>query len=54
VPSICDAIGVPHTTVESPEAAADLVTRVGTRAFDSRMPAACLLPRRMTVPVTKL
>jgi sulfopyruvate decarboxylase subunit alpha len=54
VPAICDAIGVPHTTVESPEAAADLVTRVGTRAFDSRLPAACLLPRRMTVPRTTL
>jgi sulfopyruvate decarboxylase subunit alpha len=54
VPSICEAIGVPHATVESPEMAADLVTRVGRRAFESRMPSACLLPRRMTVPRTTL
>src|SRR5262245_16668897 len=54
VPAICDAIGVPHSTVESDEAAADLVTHVGRRAFESRMPAACLLPRRMTVPRTTI
>ena len=54
VPSICEAIGVPHTTAESPEAVADLVTGVGRRVFESRMPGACLLPRRMTVPRTTL
>lgn len=54
VPSICDAIGVPHATVESPDTTAALVTRVGTRAFDSRIPGACLLPRRMTAPRTTL
>jgi len=50
VPAICDAIGVPHVTVEAAHTAADLVTQTGRRAFDSRMPAACLLPRRITVP----
>lgn len=54
VPAICEAIGVPHATVESPGATADVVTRVGKRAFESRMPGACLLPRRMTVPRTTL
>jgi sulfopyruvate decarboxylase subunit alpha len=50
VPAICQAIGVQHATVESPGATADVVTRVGKRAFESRVPGACLLPRRMTVP----
>lgn len=54
VAPICDAIGVPHTTVDSPSRVADVVTRVGTRAFESRMPGACLLPRRMTMPRTTL
>jgi sulfopyruvate decarboxylase subunit alpha len=54
VPAICQAIGVQHATVESPGATADVVTRVGKRAFESRVPGACLLPRRMTVPRTTL
>jgi sulfopyruvate decarboxylase subunit alpha len=54
VAPICDAIGVTHTTVDSPSKAADIVKSVGTRAFESRLPGACLLPRRMTVPGTSL
>ncbi len=50
VPAICDAIGVPHVTVESPEATADLVSRAGRTAFAARIPGVCLLPRRLTVP----
>jgi sulfopyruvate decarboxylase subunit alpha len=53
VPAICDAIGVPHVTVESPEATADLVSRAGQTAFAARIPGACLLPRRLTVPSPK-
>lgn len=54
VPAICDAIGIAHATAESPEATADLVTEIGCRAFESRMAAACLLPRHMTVPRTSI
>lgn len=50
VPGICDAIGVPHVTVDSARATRDHVARTGQRAFESRLPAACLLPRRITVP----
>jgi sulfopyruvate decarboxylase subunit alpha len=47
---ICDAIGIPHETPESPRATRETVQRVGREAFQSRIPGACLLPRRLTVP----
>jgi sulfopyruvate decarboxylase subunit alpha len=47
---ICDAIGLSHVTVESPDTAADLVAQVGRTAFGTRMPCVCVLPRRVTVP----
>lgn len=47
---ICDAIRVPHVTVETPEVAAETVRLAGQMAFAARMPCACLLPRRVTVP----
>jgi sulfopyruvate decarboxylase subunit alpha len=47
---ICDAIGVPHTTAETPETTAETVWLVGRTAFGTRLPGACLLPRRVTVP----
>lgn len=50
VRSICDAIGVPHATAEAPESTADTVHLVGRTAFGTRVPGACLLPRRLTVP----
>jgi len=46
---IFDAIGITHTTLERAEEAAHAVESMGRRAFESRMPAACLLPRRLTV-----
>jgi sulfopyruvate decarboxylase subunit alpha len=49
VHAIFDAIGVPHATVESADRAAETVRRAGTTAFGSRIPRACLLPRRVTV-----
>ena len=49
--AICDAIGVPHTTAESPETTAETVHLVGRTAFGTRMPGVCLLPRRLTVPL---
>jgi sulfopyruvate decarboxylase subunit alpha len=48
VRSIFDAIGMPHTTVESPDAANEVVHVTATTAFGTRTAAACLLPRRVT------
>ena len=50
VPAICDALGMPHVLASSPETTADLISLVGKRAFNTRIPGACLLPRRTTVP----
>jgi sulfopyruvate decarboxylase subunit alpha len=50
--AICDAIGVPHTTAETPETTADTIHLVGRTAFGTRMPGVCLLPRRLTVPLS--
>jgi len=51
VAPICDAIGVPHATPESADAVAEIVRAVGYIAFGTRLPGACLLPRRITVPL---
>ena len=48
VRGIFDSIGMPHTTVESAEAAAETVRRAGQSAFGTRVSGACLLPRRVT------
>ena len=48
VRSIFDAIGVPHSTVESADAARETVRLAGTTAFGTRTTGACLLPRRVT------
>src|SRR4051812_3767113 len=48
VRTIFDAIGMPHLTVESADATADCVRLAGTTAFGTRMPGACILPRRVT------
>ena len=47
---ICDAIGVPHMTAESPETTAETIRLVGQTAFGTRALGVCLLPRRVTVP----
>jgi sulfopyruvate decarboxylase subunit alpha len=47
---ILDSIGISHVTAESPETTAEAVRRAGETAFGSRVPSACLLPRRLTVP----
>ena len=46
VRSIFDAIGVPHSTVESAERGARDRAAVGKTAFGTRTMGACLLPRR--------
>jgi sulfopyruvate decarboxylase subunit alpha len=48
VRSIFDAIGLPHSTVESAAGANDAVHVAATTAFATRTAAACLLPRRIT------
>jgi sulfopyruvate decarboxylase subunit alpha len=52
VRAICDAIGVPHSTAETPETTAATVRLAGETAFGTRQLGVCLLPRRMTVPRT--
>jgi sulfopyruvate decarboxylase subunit alpha len=52
VRAIFDAIGMPHSTVESPGAAAETVRLAGETAFGTRIPGACLLPRKVTVSDT--
>jgi sulfopyruvate decarboxylase subunit alpha len=47
---VFDAITIPHTTVESPEAASETVRAAGVAAFATHTSRACLLPRRLTVP----
>ena len=49
---ICDAIGIPHATADGPESVAAIVRAIGHTAFGTRLPGACLLPRRLTVPLT--
>jgi sulfopyruvate decarboxylase subunit alpha len=49
---ILDAIGIPHVTAETAETTAETVRRAGHDAFNTLFPAACLLPRRLTVPQT--
>ena len=45
---IFDAIAIPHATVASADAAAEIVRASGADAFAARSPRACLLPRRLT------
>jgi sulfopyruvate decarboxylase subunit alpha len=45
---IFDALGVPHVTIQTAEAAAESVRQVGEAAFAHRRLRACLLARRLT------
>lgn len=47
---IFEAIGMPHTTVESADGAAETVRLAGRTAFGTRTSGACLLPRKVTAP----
>jgi sulfopyruvate decarboxylase subunit alpha len=47
---ILDALGVSHATAESPETTEAIVAGLGRTVFGTRQVAACLLPRRLTVP----
>lgn len=45
-----DALGIQPVSIDRPEDAERLVVATAALAFGTRMPAACLLPRRITVP----
>jgi sulfopyruvate decarboxylase alpha subunit len=48
---VLDALGVPHLSVSRDDEAREAIVSLATLAFGTRVPAACLLPRRLTVPV---
>jgi len=48
VGAILDAIAIPHETIAAADEAEAAVKRAADLAFTSRLPAACLLSRRMT------
>ena len=50
VRSILESIDIPHVTAESAERGRDRPAR-GITAFGTRLPGACLLPRRLTTGV---
>jgi sulfopyruvate decarboxylase alpha subunit len=47
---VLDAFGIQHLAIDRAEAAEDTVRAAAALAFGTRQPAACLLPRRLTVP----
>jgi sulfopyruvate decarboxylase subunit alpha len=48
VASILDAIGIPHSVVSSAAEAETTIARAAATAFTTRIPRACLIPRRIT------
>ena len=52
VAPVLDALGIQHLAVEREDEARDtVVLALAGLAFGTRVPVACLLPRRLTVPV---
>jgi len=49
VRAICEAIGLPHATPESPASVGELVRAVAETSFSTRIPGVCILPRRLTM-----
>jgi sulfopyruvate decarboxylase subunit alpha len=47
---ILESMGIPHVTADAAETTAETVRLVGQTAFGTRLPGACLLPRRLTAP----
>jgi sulfopyruvate decarboxylase alpha subunit len=47
---VLDAFGLQHLSIDRDEDARASVLAVASLAFATRVPAACLLPRRLTVP----
>jgi len=51
VAPVLDALGVQRLSVEREDGAREVVVSLAQLAFGTRLPVACLLPRRLTVPV---
>jgi sulfopyruvate decarboxylase subunit alpha len=51
VPPILDAFGIQHLSIDRDEDARRSALAIANLAFAARVPAACLLPRRLTAPV---
>jgi sulfopyruvate decarboxylase alpha subunit len=51
VAPVLEAFGIQHLAVERDEDAEATVLALANLAFSTKIPAACLLPRRLTVPV---
>jgi hypothetical protein len=47
---VLDALGVSQLSVDREDEARDVVVSLAQLAFGTRLPVACLLPRRLTVP----
>jgi sulfopyruvate decarboxylase subunit alpha len=47
---LLESIGISHATLESADRASATVVLAAQRAFDTRLPVACLLPRRIINP----
>jgi sulfopyruvate decarboxylase subunit alpha len=47
---VLDALGVQHLVIDRPEDAGEAVRAAAALSFHTRMPSACLLPRRLTAP----
>jgi sulfopyruvate decarboxylase subunit alpha len=45
---ILDAIGIPHSVVASADQAEATIARTALSSFSTRIPRACLIPRRIT------
>jgi sulfopyruvate decarboxylase subunit alpha len=45
-----DGLGVSHLSVDREDEARDVLVSLAQLAFGTRLPVACLLPRRLTVP----
>jgi sulfopyruvate decarboxylase alpha subunit len=48
---VLEAFGVQHLAIDRGDEARDRVLALANLAFGTRVPVACLLPRRLTVPV---
>jgi sulfopyruvate decarboxylase alpha subunit len=46
---ILDSLGLPHAAIDRAEEAEATVRAICETAFSARVPAACLLPRRLTI-----
>jgi sulfopyruvate decarboxylase alpha subunit len=51
VAPVLDAFGVQHLSIDRGDEARDTVLALAKLAFGTRVPVACLLPRRLTVPI---